>query len=176
MFTCTCHYPRTIPAAFLPFNHYYCKATAIVQQFISDNTPHSLSERDGRTIINLPREMLNGAAMPNSLWTKIAAKIIGKYADLSFLRDVGTRPHGGRQAQRTLTCDIPDFHITYSCKSNFEFTGFRDAPYGTGNPESLYQRACTSSLKGRPRQHPHHLRQQGGFASNNSGAGQLHYY
>ena len=109
-------------------DHYrnYCKAKAIMQQFSSPNTPeyNGLSKRDGRTIMGVARCWLNGAALPKSLWGKMAATVVfllnrppsktiggdtsyhrmfGKHVDLFFLWTTGTRPHGSRQAHLALT-------------------------------------------------------------------------
>ena len=53
----------------------YCETTAIIQQFSSPNTPeqNGLSERDGRTIMDVVRYLLNGAALPKSLSVEMAA-------------------------------------------------------------------------------------------------------
>ena len=92
----------------------YCKTTAIIQQFSSPNTPeqNGLSERDGRTIMDIARCLLNGAALPKFLWGEMTAtavfllnrlpnktiggdtpycRMFGKHADLSFLRAIGSR-------------------------------------------------------------------------------------
>ena len=46
----------------------YCKTTVTIQQFSSPNTPeqNGLSERDGRTIMDVARCLPNGAALPKS--------------------------------------------------------------------------------------------------------------
>ncbi|CAM9560263.1 unnamed protein product, partial [Ascophyllum nodosum] len=51
---------------------------AIIQQFSSPNTPkhNGLSERDGRTIMDVARCMLNGAVLPKSLRGKMAATVM----------------------------------------------------------------------------------------------------
>ena len=97
-----------------------CKTTTIVQQLSSTNTPEKnvISERDGRTIIDVARCMLNEAALPKSLCGKVAAtasflldrlpnktiggdmsyyRMFGKYVGLSFPRPIGTSPYGGHQ-------------------------------------------------------------------------------
>ena len=102
------------------------KNTVIIQQFSSPNTPGQIgfSKRDGRTIMDVARCMLNGAALPKSLWGKIAAttaflpdrppsktiggdtsyyRMFGKHADLFFRRTFETRLHGGCQAHLGLT-------------------------------------------------------------------------
>ena len=49
----------------------YCKTTVIIQQFSSPNTPkYNGLKRDGHTIMNVARCMLNGAALPKSFWGK----------------------------------------------------------------------------------------------------------
>ena len=52
-----------------------CKTSLIIQQLSSHNTPYynGLSKRDGRTIMDVVRCMLNGAALLRSLWEKMAA-------------------------------------------------------------------------------------------------------
>ena len=95
------------------FRH-YCKTTGIVQQFSSPHTPqqNGISERDGRTIMNMTRCLLNEANLPRHLWGEIAAtsvflvnrlphkaikgdtpywRMFGKQANLSFLRIIGSR-------------------------------------------------------------------------------------
>eukprot|EP00752_Nemacystus_decipiens_P017171 g15384.t1 len=92
----------------------YCKTTGIVQQFTSPHTPqqNGISERDGRTIMNMTRCLLNEANLPKHLWGEIAAtsvflvnrlphkalkgdtpyyRMFGKQANLSFLRIIGSR-------------------------------------------------------------------------------------
>ncbi len=95
------------------FQH-YCKTTGIVQQFSSPHTPqqNGISERDGRTIMNMTRCLLNENQLPKHLWGEIAAtsvflinrlphkalrgdtpyfRMFGKQANLSFLRIIGSR-------------------------------------------------------------------------------------
>ena len=49
----------------------YCKTTVIIQQFSSPNTPkYNGLKRDGHTIMDVARCMLNGAALPKSFWGK----------------------------------------------------------------------------------------------------------
>eukprot|EP00903_Cladosiphon_okamuranus_P019947 g18331.t2 len=95
------------------FRH-YCKTTGIVQQFSSPHTPqqNDISERDGRTIMNMTRCLLNEANLPKHLWGEIAAtsvflvnrlphkalkgdtpyrRMFGKQANLSFLHIIGSR-------------------------------------------------------------------------------------
>ena len=92
----------------------YCKSTGIVQQFSSPHTPqqNGVSERDGRTIMNMTRCILHEAKLPKQLWGEIAAtsvflinrlplkalkgdtpyyRMFGKQANLSFLRIIGSR-------------------------------------------------------------------------------------
>ena len=56
----------------------YCKTMTIIQQFSSPNTPkhNGLSKRDGCTIMDVARCMLNGAALPKSLRGKMAATMV----------------------------------------------------------------------------------------------------
>eukprot|EP00903_Cladosiphon_okamuranus_P012044 g11309.t1 len=95
------------------FRHYY-KTTGIIQHFSSPHTPqqNGISERDGRTITNMTRCLLNEANLPKHLWGEIAAtsvflvnrlphkalkgntpywRMFGKQANLSFLRIIGSR-------------------------------------------------------------------------------------
>ena len=92
----------------------YSKSTAIIQQFSSPNSPeqNGPSERDGRTIMDVARCLLNGVALPKSLWGEMGAtavflpnrlpnkaiggdtpyyRMFGKHADLCFLRTIGAR-------------------------------------------------------------------------------------
>ncbi|CAB1104474.1 unnamed protein product [Ectocarpus sp. CCAP 1310/34] len=92
----------------------YCKTTGAVQTFTSPHTPqqNGISERDGRTILNMTRCILNEARLPKILWGEIAAtsvflinrlphkalqgdtpyyRMFGKQAELSFLRIIGCR-------------------------------------------------------------------------------------
>ena len=86
----------------------YCKTTGVVQTFTAPHTPqqNGISERDGRTIMNMTRCLLHEARLPKHLWGEIAAtsvflinrlpkalkgdtpcyRMFGKQADLSFLR------------------------------------------------------------------------------------------
>ena len=100
-----------------------CKTTATIQQFNSLKPPehNGLSERVGPTIMDVARCMLNGVILPKSFWGNIAAtvvfllnrppnktiggdtqysKMFGKHVDLFFLRAIGTRSNGDRQAQQ----------------------------------------------------------------------------
>ena len=95
------------------FKEYY-KSTGIRQQFSAPYTPqqNGVSERDGRTIMDMTRCSLNEAHLPKTLWGEIAStavflinrlphpaiggdtpyhRMFGKHADLSFLRIIGTR-------------------------------------------------------------------------------------
>ena len=56
----------------------YCKTTVIIQQFSLPNTPekNANSERDEHAIMDVARCMLNGAALPKSLWGKMAAPTV----------------------------------------------------------------------------------------------------
>ena len=108
------------------YYHDYCKTTVTMQQFSLLNTLecNSFSERDGGTITDVAQCMLNVAALPKSLWGKMAATVVfllnhqpnktigsetsiytvsSKHSDLFFLRTTGTRPHGGCQAHPALT-------------------------------------------------------------------------
>ena len=92
----------------------YCKTTGIVQQFTAPYTPqqNGISERDGRTIMDMTRCLLNEANLAKHLWGEVAAtavflmnrlphtaiggdtpyyRMFGKQANLSFLRIIGTR-------------------------------------------------------------------------------------
>ena len=56
----------------------YCKTTGIRQEFTPPYTPQAngLSERDGRTILNVTRCLLNEANLPKTLWGEIAATAV----------------------------------------------------------------------------------------------------
>ena len=92
----------------------YCKSTGIRQQFSAPYTPqqNGVSERDGRTIMDMTRCLLNEARLPTPLWGEIAStavfqinrlphaaiggdtpyhRMFGKHADLLFSRIIGTR-------------------------------------------------------------------------------------
>lgn len=92
----------------------YCKTIGVVQSFTAPHTPqqNGISERDGRTIMNMTRCLLHEARLPKQLWGEIAATsvflinrlphkalkgdtpyyhLFGKQADLSFLRVIGSR-------------------------------------------------------------------------------------
>ena len=96
-----------------------CTNTATIQEFRAHNTSeqNDLSERDGRTIIDVARCMLNGSALPKSLWGEMAAtavfllihppgktvdgdtsyyRMFDKLINLPFLRTIGTHPREGR--------------------------------------------------------------------------------
>ena len=138
----------------------YCKTTAIIQQFSSHNTPkhNGLSERDGRTTMDVTQSMLNGAALPKSLWGKIAANVIfllnrppsktaggdksydrmfSKLVDLFYLWTIGIRPHEDRQPYLTPTPwhTRSPHHLHSRNSNNFEIISFSDASYSTDNPE-----------------------------------------
>ena len=108
------------------YYHDFCKIVAIMQQFSSSNTPehNGLSERDGRTIIDVARFMLIRATLPKlvgrkwrlpwcfysterratpSATTRGTTECSEKRVDLFFLWATGTRPHEGRQAHLALT-------------------------------------------------------------------------
>ena len=58
--------------------HYYqdfCKETGIVQEFAATNTPqqNGISERDGRTILNMTRCLLVDTGLPKYLWAELFA-------------------------------------------------------------------------------------------------------
>ncbi|CAB1109566.1 unnamed protein product [Ectocarpus sp. CCAP 1310/34] len=92
----------------------YCRTTGIIQRFSSPHTPqqNGISERDGRTIMNMARCIINETNLPKHLWGEIAAtsvflinrlphkalkgdtpyfRMFGKQANLSFLRIIGSR-------------------------------------------------------------------------------------
>ena len=174
------------------YRNYY-KTTAIIQQFISPNTLQrtALSERDGRTIMDVARCMLNGAALPKSLRGEMAATVLfllnrppnktiggdtsysrmfGKHVDLFFLWTIGTRPHGDRQAHSAPTSRHTQSPHHLQLKCNFELIGFSDASApATWRRRTLHQGACTFSLGGHPLQRSHLLRQQEGFALSRAG-------
>ena len=56
----------------------YCKTTGIRQEFTPPYTPQAngLSERDGRTILNVTRCLLNEANLPKTLWGEVAATAV----------------------------------------------------------------------------------------------------
>ena len=60
------------------YYHAFCKAPATIQQFNSPNTPvnNSLSEWDGRTIMNVARCETNRAALPKFLWGGMATPVV----------------------------------------------------------------------------------------------------
>ena len=87
----------------------YCKTNGVEKNFTPPHTPqqNGISERDGRTIMNMTRCLLHEAHLPKHLWGEIAAtsvflinrlphkalkgdtpyyRMFGKQADLSFLR------------------------------------------------------------------------------------------
>ena len=114
----------------------YCKNTAVIQQFSFPNTPkeNDLSKGDGRTIMDVVRCMLNGAALPKCPWGKMPAtavfllnrlpnktiggdtpyyKMFAKHADLSFLLAIGTHP---QTVVKCILCYLrgtPDLDIIY---------------------------------------------------------------
>eukprot|EP00752_Nemacystus_decipiens_P006651 g5979.t1 len=92
----------------------YCKETGIQMEFAATNTPqqNGVSERDGRTILNMVRCILIDTGLPKFLWGEICetavflinraphraidgsspyAKLFGKEPDLSGLRAIGAR-------------------------------------------------------------------------------------
>ena len=92
----------------------YCKQTGIIQEFTATNTPqqNGISERDGRTIMEVTRCLLQGANLPGWLWGEVCCtavylvnrlphsalgfhtpyfKMFGEQAALSHLRVVGAR-------------------------------------------------------------------------------------
>ena len=97
--------------------HYYqdfCKETGIVQEFAATNTPqqNGISERDGRTILNMTRCLLVDTGLPKYLWAELCAtatylinraphsalngdspymRLYGKIPKLSALRVIGAR-------------------------------------------------------------------------------------
>lgn len=97
--------------------HYYgsyCSLTGFRQEFTATNTPqqNGTSERDGRTLMNVTRCLLQRAGLPNFLWGEVCCsaaylinrlphatlgndtpfcKFFGDQASLSHLRAVGSR-------------------------------------------------------------------------------------
>ncbi len=92
----------------------YCKETGIQMEFAATNTPqqNGVSERDGRTILDMTRCILIDTGLPKFLWGEICetavflinrsphraiggtspyAKLFGKEPDLSGLRTIGAR-------------------------------------------------------------------------------------
>ena len=92
----------------------YCKETGIQMEFAATNTPqqNGVSERDGRTILNMTRCILIDTGLPKFLWGEICetavflinrsphraidgnspyARLFGKEPDLSGLRAIGAR-------------------------------------------------------------------------------------
>ena len=92
----------------------YCKTTGVGQTFTAPHTPqkNGISERDGRTIMNMTRCLLHEARLPKHLWGKIAAtsvflikriphkalkgdtpyyRMFSKQFDCFFLRIIGAR-------------------------------------------------------------------------------------
>eukprot|EP00903_Cladosiphon_okamuranus_P012172 g11418.t2 len=92
----------------------YCKETGIQMEFAATNTPqqNGVSERDGRTILDMTRCILIDTGLPKFLWGEICetavflinrsphraiggtspyAKLFGKEPDLSGLRAIGAR-------------------------------------------------------------------------------------
>ena len=91
-----------------------CKSTGNRQQFSAPYTPqqNGVAERDGRTMMDMTRCLLNEANLPKPLWGEIAStsvfqinrlphpaidgdtpyhRMFGKHADSSFLIVIGTR-------------------------------------------------------------------------------------
>ena len=94
----------------------YCKSAGIRQQFSAPYTlqQNGVSERDGRTIMDITRCLLNETNLPKTLWREIAStavfiinrlqhasiggdtphyRMFGKHAVLSFSRVIGTRAY-----------------------------------------------------------------------------------
>ena len=92
----------------------YCKRTGVIQQFTAPYTPqqNGISERAGRTLMNMTRCFLTETGLPKRLWGELAStavflknriphralgsdtpyyRMFGKNADLSFLRVIGSR-------------------------------------------------------------------------------------
>ena len=103
----------------------YCKETGIQMEFAATNTPqqNGVSERDGRTILNMTRCILIDTGLPKFLWGEICetavflinrsphralegntpySRLFGKEADLSGLRAIGARAfvHKERQGNK----------------------------------------------------------------------------
>ena len=131
----------------------------IIQQFSSPETPerNSLSERDGRTIMDVTQCMLNGALGGKTTATAMFLlnhppnKTIGgntpyysmfvKLIDLSFMRTIGARPHGGRQAHLKLTSRHTQSPHHLQSQQLLRSYWLCDASYDTGNAEKA---RCTS--------------------------------
>ncbi len=92
----------------------FCKETGIVQEFAATNTPqqNGISERDGRTIMNMTRCLLVDTGLPKFLWAELCVtatylinraphsalkgdspymRLFGKVPKLSALRVIGAR-------------------------------------------------------------------------------------
>ena len=92
----------------------YCKETGIQMEFAATNTPqqNGMSERDGRTIMNMTRCILIDTGLPKFLWGEISetavflinrsphraiggsspySRLFNKEPDLSGLRAIGAR-------------------------------------------------------------------------------------
>ncbi|CAM9312811.1 unnamed protein product, partial [Sphacelaria rigidula] len=56
----------------------YCKTTGIRQEFTNPYTPqqNGISERDGRSILNVTRCLLNESNLPKFLWGEIVATAV----------------------------------------------------------------------------------------------------
>ena len=104
--------------------------------------------------MNVIRCMLNGAALPKSLWgndpavflfSRLSNKTIGgntsnywmfgKRVGLSFCVLLGPVHMGTVKRTSRLLHDTPNLHITYSRNGTFELIIFCDAAYATGNAE-----------------------------------------
>ena len=177
MFTCTYHYSRTILAAFLPFNHDYWKATDGDRSAVHLRQHSAQPQRTGRAHDHEP-----------------AACIVERSCDakLSLDKNCGQDDRKTRRPVPSAECWYPSAWgsssatyasfvtypistsptVTKATPSSLASATLHKAP-ATRRRRGLCQRACTSSLGSRPRQHQHHLRQQGGAGSNISGAGQL---
>ena len=162
----------------------YCKTTAIIQQFSLPSTPkhNGLSERDGRTIMNVAWCMLNGAALPKSQ----------PPAEQDYRRQHVVRQNIRQIRRPVLPIDCWDpstWGPSRTSGANFVAHPIFSSPTvetttlsslvsvtfytasATRKRQSLHQGACTFSLGGHPLQRSHLLRQQEGFAP--SRAGQL---
>lgn len=102
----------------------YCKQTGIIQEFTATNTPqqNGISERDGRTILNMTRCLLQGANLPKWLWGEVCCtavyivnrlphsalkfdtpyfRMFGEQASLSHLRVIGARTFVHHETHRS---------------------------------------------------------------------------
>ena len=121
----------------------YCKTTAVVQQFSSNNTPNhdGPSERDGRTVMDVAQCMLTELHSTTRLAKPSVAtrRTTGCSANTSTCFScgllgpvhMGTVKHIWRQPCGTTQSP----HQLHSRKINFELISFSDASYSTGNPE-----------------------------------------